>query len=88
MNDIKTFPVLSIDAWTDGDDGWTWNNWYRAGTVDVDINAGTDAILHAMYDAGFITRTDGGDVDDDQYNLVIVDAETREPLFAIEYGAA
>ena len=84
----KTFPVLSIDAWTDGDDGWTWNNWYRAGTVDVDIDAGTDAILRAMYDAGFITRTDGGDVEDDQYNLVIVDAETREPLFAIEYGAA
>ena len=27
-------------------------------------------------------------VDDDQYNMVVVDKETREPLFALEYGPA
>jgi len=28
-----------------------------------------------------------GDVDDDGYNMVIVDKVTREPIFAIEYGS-
>lgn len=88
MENLNTFTVLSIDAWADSEGDWTWNNWHTVGTVSVDINAPKAAILQAMHEAGYITRVDGGDVEDDQYNLVIVDDSTREPLFAIEYGSA
>lgn len=83
---MKTYKVLSIDAWGNQEDGYDWNQWYNAGTIDLDINASNEVILKAMFDNGYITNSDLGDVDDDQYNLVIIDKETREPLFAIEYG--
>lgn len=84
----QTYKVLSIDAWGNPDDGYEWNQWFDVGTVDLNITADKQDILQAMFDQGFITQTEGGDVEDDQYNLVIVDAVTREPLFAIEYGSS
>jgi len=83
----NTYKVLSIDAWAEDEASWTWNTWFYAGSIDLDINNPEKDILKAMYEAGYITQTEGGDVEDDQYNLVIVDKTTREPLFAIEYGS-
>lgn len=83
----NTYKVLSIDAWTDTEpNSWTWNNWFNAGTIEIDINADKQTILQAMNDNGYITQTKGGEVEDDGFNLVIVDENTREPIFAIEYG--
>ena len=84
---MKSYKVLSIDAWGNSDEGFEWNNWFNAGNVTLDIDANKQAILEAMHNAGFITNVIGGDVDDDGYNLVIVDKATTEPLFAIEYGS-
>ena len=84
---MQTYKVLSIDAWGNADDGFEWNQWFNAGTIDVNADAPASDVLRAMYDAGYITQTEGGDVEDDGFNLVIVDAATREPLFAIEYGS-
>lgn len=84
---MTIYSVLSIDAWADGGDGWTWNQWFNAGTIDVDLAADSAAILQAMADAGYIKNPQLGDIEDDQYNLVIVNKETREPIFAIEYGS-
>ena len=84
---MKTYKVLSIDAWGNEDDGYEWNQWFNTGTIDLaDLNASNDEILYRMEEEGFITRANKGDIDDDGYNLVIVDKQTREPLFAIEYG--
>ena len=83
----QTYKVLSIDAWGNKDEGYEWNQWFDVGTIDVDLTADESTILQAMYDAGYITNTHGGYIDDDQYNLVICDKETDEPLFAIEYGS-
>ena len=82
----KTYQVLSIDAWADSD-SWTWNTWYKAGEITLDIDSPNDEILSLMYQEGFITNPQEGDIEDDQYNLVIVDKKTREPIFAIEYGS-
>ena len=82
-----TYKVLSIDAWADGDDGWTWNAWYNAGSITLDIDSEYDDILQVMVDEGYIKNPSLGDIEDDQYNLVIVDKFTREPIFAIEYGS-
>lgn len=82
------YKVLSIDAWADTEpNSWTWNNWFNAGSVTIPNLDNDLAVLGAMVDAGYITQVKGADIEDDQYNLVIVDKETREPLFAIEYGS-
>lgn len=86
-NTQQTYKVLSIDAWGNADEGFDWNNWFNAGTITIDINADKQTILEAMHNEGFINGVEGGDIEDDQYNLVIVDQVTREPLFAIEYGS-
>ena len=84
---IKTFPVLSIDAWAEPDGGWTWNQWFNVGTIDLDLDAEDRQIIQAMVNAGYLTALalESADVEDDDYNIVIVDRETREPVFAIEY---
>ena len=83
---INSYKVLSIDAWGNSDEGYEWNAWYSVGTIDIDLEWSTQKTLQAMHDAGYITQIEGGDIEDDQYNLVVVDHITREPLFAIEYG--
>jgi hypothetical protein len=85
---IKTFPVLSIDAWGNETDGYEWNQWFNVGTIDIDLDAANHDIIRAMVNAGYLTTLalESAVVEDDDYNLVIVDMETREPVFAIEYG--
>ena len=82
--------ILSIDAWR-YDDGWTWNAWYKVGTFDAPENTlgNTRKLLNYMRTEGYLSDYSKGRVyiDDDQYNMVICDRGTREPLFAIEYGA-
>jgi hypothetical protein len=90
---MNTYKVLSIDAWADGDDSWTWNAWYNLGTVEVDLDSPKDVIIDALIDAGMIdprTRALANTMhmEDDQYNLVLCDGQTFEPLLAIEYGSA
>lgn len=82
----KKYQVLSIDAWADSEpNSWTWNQWFNAGNIELDINAPEHEILAAMNDAGFIRNPELGDIDDDGHNLVIVDKVTREPIFAVVY---
>jgi hypothetical protein len=85
---IQTFPVLSIDAWGNETDGYEWNQWFNVGTIDLDLDAEDRDIIRAMVNAGYLTALalESAEVEDDDYNLVIVDKETREPVFAIEYG--
>jgi hypothetical protein len=84
-----TVSILSIDAWGNQEDGFEWNNWRKVGDAPIKICDQTDEeILQYMCDEGFITQTVGGRVDDDQYNKVICDDATGEPLFAIAYGEA
>ena len=85
---IKTFPVLSIDAWGNETDGYEWNQWFNVGSIDLDLDAANHDIIRAMVNAGYLTALalESAAVEDDDYNLVIVDRETREPVFAIEYG--
>jgi hypothetical protein len=86
--------ILSIDAWADGDGGWTWNGWRCVGYVDCATfeAAGRNprALLRFMREQGFLSLSSAGlcAVDDDQHNLVIVGRRTREPMFAIEYAPA
>ena len=87
MTKAQTYSVLSIDAWAgDEPNTWDWNAWYDAGEVSLDLDATSSEILSVMHEAGYIKNPQLGDVEDDQYNLVIVDKGSREPIFAIVYG--
>lgn len=81
------YNVLSIDAWADGDDGWTWNSWHKVGDITLSLEDSNRDILAAVKRAGYINKTKGATLDDDGYNLVVTVSRTGEPLFAIEYGA-
>jgi len=82
--------ILSIDAWkTEG--GWTWNNWYAHGVItkaDFEKLDSNRKVLSWLREEGYLSEYSKGRVaiEDDQYNLVIVDKNTKEPLYAIEYG--
>jgi hypothetical protein len=84
---MKTYKVLSIDAWGNPDEGYEWNQWFNAGQIKLASIEDDDMILRELQDQGFITDASKGDIEDDQYNLVVVDKVTREPIFAIEYGS-
>lgn len=84
---MKSYQVLSIDAWADSEpNSWTWNQWFDAGEVELDIDAPATDILSAMHEAGFIRNPELGSVEDDGHNVIIVDKKTYEPIFAIVYG--
>lgn len=84
--------VLSIDAWADGEGGWTWNNWFKVGTVALSEITDLDdqALREWFHSNGYTTTADPTlcEIDDDQYNIVICDAPNHMPLFAIAYGEA
>ena len=83
----KTMRVLSIDAWSDGDGGWDWNSWSCVGEVPADTP--TDKMVEAAFVAGIFSGPklpDGYALRDDQYNMVIEDADGC-PIYAFEYGA-
>ena len=81
--------ILSIDAWRDND-GWTWNNWFNVGTFEAPESTldSPRKLLAYMREAGYLSDASKGrvSIEDDQYNVVICDRNTSEPLFAIEYG--
>lgn len=85
--------ILSIEAWRDGD-GWTWNQWHERGTVTGDqLGAVTDGgklnarkFLAMLRDEGFNLPAGKVAVEDDGYNYVAVQKNTREPLYAVCYG--
>ncbi len=88
MNNVR---ILSIDAWRDGD-GWTWNQWFNVGEIDLDAVNIDNArqLLKYMRSEGYLKASSAGRaaIEDDGYNVVILDKNTREPIFAIEYGAS
>jgi hypothetical protein len=84
---IQTFPVLSIDAWGNLEDGYDWNACYKVGSIDLDLDGEDRQIIQAMVAAGYLTALalESAEVEDDGFNIVILDKETREPVYAIEY---
>lgn len=71
--------ILLIDAWR-YDGGWTWNQWHKIGSCDVTIcDLKPRALLAWLRSEGYLGEGSKGRVaiEDDQYNVVIVDKSTR-----------
>ena len=83
--------VLSIDAWGNEEGGWDWNNWFKIGEISKEefeaLKNDKDFRLWFKRN-GYTTTANKRQVtiDDDQYNIVLCDAEDGRPLYAIEYG--
>lgn len=89
--DEKKMSVLSIDAWRDPEGGWTWNQWFKVGSIsqeDYDLLDTPKKILKWLRKEGILAEGTAGlvAIEDDQYNTVVVWKGTRQPLFAIAYG--
>ena len=83
--------VLSIDAWWDGEGGYTWNNWWKVGEISKEEfeSLKTEKDYRLWFKRNGYTTTANKrkvSIDDDQYNIVLSDAKTGRPLYAIEYG--
>lgn len=81
--------VLSVDAWRD-DCGWQWNAWHRTGTL-LPLSAcrlTPRKLLRLLRSEGLLSDASKGRmrVTDDQYNVVIENRHTGEPIFALPYG--
>lgn len=91
---MSEYQILSIEAWRDSEGGWTWNQWYARGTLtaaDLDKCApggrvDTRKLLTALRAEGLDIPSGMVAVDDDQHNYVVVQKNTREPLYAVCYG--
>lgn len=87
----KMVSLLSIDAWRDTEGGWQWNNWHKVATVPASMaDMNPRALLKQMRMDGYLRADSAGRcaVEDDGYNVVIVDRANRCPVFAIAYGEA
>ncbi len=89
---VTEVSILSIDAWRNPD-GWDWNMWHKVGKIDLatlETLKTNRQILAYMREHGYLSAGSAGKVavEDDQYNVVVVDRVNRMPLFAIAYGEA
>jgi hypothetical protein len=83
-----TYRILSIDAWNNGE-GWDWNDWTHVGDITPDAKDWTPRkLLKYFRDNGFLKDGSVGKctVEDDQYNIVVLEKANRRPLYAVEYG--
>lgn len=87
----RVFKVLSIDAWREAEGGWTWNNWYEVRSCEPlpeKILGNTRKMLNWLRKEGVLGDGSLGRVaiEDDQYNYVVIDRHSREPIYAVQYG--
>ena len=85
----RTVSILSIDAWGNSEDGFDWNSWHKVGEVNLaKLDTSEQGILSYMCSQGYTTSDNVSlvMVDDDQYNYVVCDRDSGQPLFAIAYG--
>lgn len=89
MSDEKTVQLLSVDAIRDGE-GWTWNNWFKLARVPASLlDAKPRVLFRELRKLDVLSEESKGKlcIEDDQYNIVIMRKNTRQPILALEYGA-
>jgi len=77
-----------VDHGLTGDHGvnWSWNEWRTIGEFTGDLTEAS-ALKYFQHNHLHPNYADQYEIDDDQYNLVLVHKKTRKPILAIEYGS-
>lgn len=90
---MKIFKVLQIDAWAEGEESWTWNNWYHVDSFNEEEEGELtekNALRFFFYSLGYKGPFHKFhalyEIYDDQHNLVLMEKKNGMPLYAIEYG--
>jgi hypothetical protein len=83
---VSVWSVRNIEAWRDGEGGWTWNNSSREGDVELPKDPTTRDILKAMRDAGHLSEKSRGAVRVENMGegFEIQAKSDGEPLYALE----
>ena len=72
---------------------WDWDNWFKVAEIPLDkynqLKSNRGVLKYLRDELGLLSDFSKGkvSVQDDQHNLVIVNKNTKQPLFAIIYGA-
>lgn len=88
---MKTYRILSIDAWAGMERGiWEWNNWHHVGNFPAALigESSRKILKYFREELGMLNENSAGrvSIEDDGYNIVILEKSNRRPLYAIEYG--
>ena len=86
-NNKNTFEVRQVEAWTDPESGWYWNNSFYIGSFTTSAKDEKRAFTRFLKNNGivFFKGKTVIDVQDDGFILEIQDRKTKEPLFAAIY---
>ena len=76
------YEILQVEAWADGDGGWTYNNAFRLGTMKTAAKKPEKAFRRWLSRKGVCFKKYATIAVDDGYVLEIQDRKTGEPLFA------
>jgi hypothetical protein len=93
MITLYSIRVLQIDAWGNKEDGYEWNNWYTIHTIKDQVfihrllnQINRNEVMDYLKANDLIRYSNKLAIEDDGYNIVVLDRYTREPLLALEYG--
>lgn len=81
--------ILSIDAWAEGKNNWSWNNWYKKGVVelpDVVGNPQDNPVIWDLFKKYYRCDKHSYYIDGDGHNYVLTQKKDYMPVAAIEYG--
>ena len=76
------FEIRQIDAWADGEEGWTWNTSYHLGDFSTQAKNEKRACIRALNKLGYALKRGRCTIDYDGDIYEIQDRKTHEPLFA------
>ena len=89
MSDYKNARILSIDAWGNSEGGWDWNQWYHVGEFPTKLlDKSNRVLLRWLRENDFLGKASIGKcaIEDDGFNIVVLQRSNNMPLYAIEYG--
>lgn len=77
-----TFEIRQIDAWADGEGGWTWNESWHIADFSTQAKNEKRACIHALNKHGISFKRGRFIIDYDGSIYEVQDRKTHEPIFA------
>ena len=75
------YEIREIDAWADGDDGWTWNTSYNVGKISTSGDPGR-AMMRMLNKKGVVCKRGTCYIDYDGSIYELRRRGTHEPYYA------
>lgn len=76
------YEIRQIDAWSEGENGWTWNESIHVGEYRTAAKDEKRAFLNALHRLGVVCKRGACVVDYDGDIYELQNRKTHEPLFA------